>query len=99
MGCGENECSTENHGHAHGCGDMLGMWHIAAEQAMIEVKKDAIKAVLQEKFGDGIKQSAEAVVKAIGTKIKAGMAEEEAIDTLKKELGEIMSKNMENCEC
>lgn len=101
MECNDNTCSTEKGDDCcggNGCGDMLEMWHIATRQAMIETKKDAIKKVLQAQFGEAIDESAKAVVKAIGAKIKSDITEAQAMSTLKKELGEILSKAVEKCE-
>ena len=102
MGCDEHGCSTDKSdicGDDCDCsGDMLAMWHKAVEQAMIETKKDAIKAILREQFGEAIDESAKAVVKTMGVKFKAAIESEKAMGNLKKELGDIMSKNLK-CDC
>ncbi len=103
--CNENGCDTGNHsdcgcapeesscGSSCGSSDMMmTMWHKAAMQAMIELKKDAIKIKLQAKFGDTIDKGADAVVDAIGTKMQASIQQEQAMGNLKDKLFSILAE-------
>ncbi len=95
-GCqSEESCNTCSDSSSGSCGSsdmMMAMWHKAAMQAMIELKKDAIKTKLQAKFGDVIDKGADAVVEAIGTKMQASIQQEQAMGNLKSKLTSILSE-------
>lgn len=106
-GCG---CSSnENHQHGsmqyNGCncpgctgGDpmefMMTMWHKAAMEAMIEVKKDKLKAKMEAVWGDTIDKSADAMLESMGKTMAAIMQKSSAEGELKNKLASIMAQAM-----
>ena len=95
-GCQSDEsCSTcsDSSCCSSGTSDMMmAMWHKAAMQAMIELKKDAIKTKLQAKFGEATDKAADAVVEAIGTKMQASIQQEQVMGNLKSKLRSILAE-------
>jgi len=92
-GCqSEESCSTCSDSSC-GSGDMMMvMWHKAAMQAMIELKKEAIKTKLQANFGEALEKGADAVVEAMGTKMQASIQQEQTMGNLKSKLRSILAE-------
>jgi hypothetical protein len=95
-GCQSDEsCSTCSDSSSDSCGSsdmMMAMWHKAAMQAMIEIKKDAIKTKLQAKFGEAADKGADAVIEAMGAKMQASIQQEQAMGNLKNKLASILAE-------
>ena len=68
------------------------LWHKAAIEAMIEIKKERIKARLEQSFGPAIDKGADAVVSAIQKKMQATIQNAHGEQELKNKLASIMSE-------
>ncbi len=68
------------------------MWHKAAMTAMFEVKKDKIKSRLEKSFGPTLDKGADAVVEAIGKKIKSAVQSSKSEQELRNKLSSILSE-------
>ena len=72
------------------------LWHKVAIEAMIEVKKEKIKARIEQSFGPAIDKGADAVVSAIQKKMQATMQNAQGEQELKNKLASIMSEALGN---
>ena len=68
------------------------MWHKAAMAAMFEVKKERIKSRLEKSFGPTLDKGADAVVEAIGKKIKSAVQSSKSEQELRNKLSSILSE-------
>ena len=68
------------------------LWHKATIEAMIEVKKEKIKARIEQNFGPAIDKGADAVVSAIQKKMQAAIQNAQGEQELKNKLASIMSE-------
>jgi len=68
------------------------MWHKAAMAAMFEVKKERIKSRLEKSFGPTLDKGADAVVEAIGKKIKNAVQSSKSEQELRNKLSSILSE-------
>ena len=68
------------------------LWHKAAVEAMIEVKKEKIKSRIEQSFGPAIDKGADAIVSAIQKKMQAVMQNAQGEQDLKNKLAAIMSE-------
>lgn len=105
----KNDNHHHHHEHSHdyknscdcpGCtgGDpmdfVMMVWHKAAMEAMIEIKKDKIKAKMEAAFGDAMDKSADAVLESMHKIISATMQKSSAEGELRGKLASIMSEAM-----
>lgn len=68
------------------------MWHKAAMAAMLDLKKERIKARLEKSFGPSLDKGADAVVEAIQQKIKSAVLGSKSEQELRGKLASIMSE-------
>ena len=95
------ECGPSSSGNGCNCPGCTGqnplefaemLWHKAAVEAMIEIKKERIKARLEQSFGPAIDKGADAVVSVIQKKMQAAMQNAQGEQELKNKLASIMSE-------
>jgi len=104
MECNEPQCSVQtSQSPASSCecpsctgenpADFIEkMWHKAAMSAILEAKKDRIKAKIEEKMGDALDKGADAVVAHIHNKISAAVSTAGSEQELKNKLFSILKE-------
>ena len=67
-------------------------WHKAAMNAILEAKKDRIKAKIEEKMGNALDQGADAVVAHIHNKVSAAISTAGSEQELRNKLVSILKE-------
>ena len=67
------------------------MWHKAAMAAMIEAKKDRIKARIENSFGEHLDKGADAIVEAISKKIQSAVQSSKSEQELHTKLSSLLN--------
>ena len=80
-------CTTQNPIDA-----VVSMWHKAALNAMLEIKKEKLKEKLESAYGASIDKAADAVAEAVGKKLKSIMEQSESENELRNKLAKVMKE-------
>ena len=107
MGCDGMECKPHTHvtsnNNSCDCPGCTGqnpmefvtkMWHKAAMEAMLEIKKDKIKAKMEAAWGDSIDKAADAMLESMGKVMSATVQKSSAEGEFKNKLASIMAQAM-----
>ena len=73
---------------------VMMMWHKAAMEAMLEIKKDKIKVKMEAAWGDTVDKGADAMLETMSKIMAATMQKSSAEGELKGKLASIMAQAM-----